>query len=66
MSLDGILHLEVIEGSFTADRFNNFIRNVLTRMNPWPQKNSVLVCDNASIHHSEELRPLIEQQYVIW
>lgn len=62
LSLDGILHLEVIEGSFTADRFNTFVHNVLDRMNPWPQQNSVLVCDNASIHHSEELHALIENR----
>ena len=29
-------------------------------MNPYPQKNSVLIMDNASIHHNEELIRVIE------
>ena len=29
-------------------------------MNPYPQKNSVLVMDNATIHHNEELIKIIE------
>ena len=31
-------------------------------MNPYPQKNSVLVLDNASAHHFEDLRPLVEDR----
>ena len=30
-------------------------------MNPFPGKNSVLVMDNAKIHHDEELINLIER-----
>lgn len=32
----------------------------MDRMNPYPQKNSVLVLDNASVHHFEDLRALVE------
>lgn len=29
-------------------------------MNPYPGRNSVLVMDNASIHHHEEIRQMFE------
>ncbi|KAF8868603.1 hypothetical protein BD779DRAFT_1397140, partial [Infundibulicybe gibba] len=50
MSLDGILHLEVQDHSFTGEEFCNFIEGVLGQMQPWPLPNSVLIMDNASIH----------------
>lgn len=62
LSLDGILALEVLDRPFTALTFNTFIEGVLDQMNPWPQRNSVIVMDNASIHKSEELRQMIENR----
>ena len=64
MSLDGIIGIEVLDCSFTAATFNNFIKGLLDQMSPWPQKNSVIIMDNASIHKSEELQQMIEDQYV--
>ncbi|KAI9060884.1 hypothetical protein FKP32DRAFT_1577086 [Trametes sanguinea] len=60
MSLDGIIALDVFEGSLTAEKFVLFIEMTLDCMNPFPQPNSVLVMDNASIHHAEGLRELVE------
>ncbi|QRV98782.1 DDE superfamily endonuclease [Ceratobasidium sp. AG-Ba] len=37
MSEDGILALEVVEGSFTADTFRDFVAKVLDKMNPYRQ-----------------------------
>jgi len=62
LSLNGILHLDVREQSYTGASFNAFIDGLLDVMNPFPQKNSVIVMDNASIHKSEELRPMIENR----
>ncbi|KAF9264617.1 hypothetical protein L218DRAFT_862644 [Marasmius fiardii PR-910] len=64
ISLDGVLHLDVIEQSYTAETFNAFIEILLTRMNPFPEKNSVIVMDNAVIHKDQELRPMIEACYI--
>ncbi|KAM6497033.1 hypothetical protein JOM56_007506, partial [Amanita muscaria] len=50
LSLDGILHLEVLDHAFTGAEFQDFIRGVLDQMQPWPLPNSVLVMDNARIH----------------
>jgi DDE superfamily endonuclease len=34
-------------------------------MNPYPQRNSVLIMDHASTHHFDRLRELVEARYVI-
>ena len=36
LSLDGIIHLEVLDHSFNSDEFQNFIEGVLDQMQPWP------------------------------
>lgn len=56
--------LEVLDRPFTAASFNKFIEGLLDHMNPFPQKNSVIIMDNASIHKSDELREMIEDRYV--
>ncbi|KIO18219.1 hypothetical protein M407DRAFT_63382, partial [Tulasnella calospora MUT 4182] len=61
LSLDGILHVTVIEGAYTEARFTNFIKGLILEMNPFPGKNSVLVMDNAIIHKSPRLREIVEE-----
>jgi DDE superfamily endonuclease len=65
LSLDGILHLEVLDHSFTSEEFTNFVLGVLGQMQPWPLPNSVLVMDNASIHKDPHIREMVEEQYVV-
>ncbi|KAI0365359.1 hypothetical protein BV20DRAFT_766922, partial [Pilatotrama ljubarskyi] len=60
ISLDGVLHLDIITRSWTATEFEKYIDLLLDVMNPWPQRNSVLVMDNASVHHFEGLRDIVE------
>ncbi|EGN96981.1 hypothetical protein SERLA73DRAFT_58381, partial [Serpula lacrymans var. lacrymans S7.3] len=60
ISLDGVLHLDIIKESWRAVTFYCFIEGLLDSMSPFPQKNSVIILDNASIHHSSELRELVE------
>ena len=60
LSLDGILHLDVLEGSYTSQLFNEFVDGLLDNMNPFPARNSVLVMDNASIHKSLLLQQMVE------
>jgi hypothetical protein len=50
--MDGILALEVLDRSFNAVMFQKFVEGLLDRMNPYPQKNSVLVMDNDSSGNS--------------
>ncbi|KAJ3478506.1 hypothetical protein NLI96_g9707 [Meripilus lineatus] len=42
--------------------FRGFVQSLLGVMNPYPQPDSVLVMDNASIHHFEDLREMVEER----
>ncbi|CZS92406.1 uncharacterized protein RAG0_02848 [Rhynchosporium agropyri] len=55
---DGIIFVRVYQGSTTATVYEEFIEQLLPIMNPWPQRNSVLVMDNASIHHSARIKQM--------
>ncbi|KIO19764.1 hypothetical protein M407DRAFT_82390, partial [Tulasnella calospora MUT 4182] len=65
LSLDGILHVTVVQGAYTELKFTNFIKGVLLKMNQFPAKNSVLIMDNAIIHKSPALREMIEERYIL-
>ena len=60
LSLDGILHLEVVENAITGNIFHQFIQGLLPQMNEWPLPNSVLIVDNAVIHKVAGIRELVE------
>jgi hypothetical protein len=62
LSLDGILHLEVVENVVTGAIFRRFIEGLLPLMNKWPLPNSVLVVDNASIQKVAGIRELVEER----
>ena len=61
LSLDGIIHLEVVENAITGDDFLQFVCGLLPKMNKWPLPNSVLVMDNAAIHKVPGIRELVEE-----
>ena len=66
LSLDkGLLHCEVVEGSFRADPFVLFIQNVLEHMEPFPGPNSVIVMDNCRIHKIPYIQELIRARLVV-
>ena len=60
LSLDGILHLDVQARAYTGALFYHFIDCLLDNMNPFPRRNSVIIMDNASIHHSPGIQVLVE------
>ena len=64
MSLDGILHLAIQDCPYTGLQFNSFIDALLVNINQFPQPNSVIVMDNASIHKSAEIRQMIEERFI--
>ncbi|KAG8945644.1 hypothetical protein FRC04_000605 [Tulasnella sp. 424] len=48
-------------GNVTRERFVTFVKeHVLYKLNPWPHSRSILVMDNATIHHGEAIRELVE------
>ncbi|KAF9013575.1 hypothetical protein BDZ89DRAFT_901729, partial [Hymenopellis radicata] len=57
---DGIFAARVVEGSFDRERFIRYLRDdVLPQMNRYPAPRSVLLVDNARIHHSPEIIDLV-------
>jgi transposase len=65
LAIDGMLHVKIVEGSFTAELFREFIEGLLNHMQPFPRPKSVIVMDNARIHKDPEIQELIESRYVI-
>jgi transposase len=78
LTVDGILGSKVVEGSFTQDKFIEFLRDsIVSGSNchppaqfqsklfqmpltmPYPGPRSVLIMDNARIHHSDEIQELV-------
>jgi hypothetical protein len=53
---------KIVESSFTAARFYEFIDGLLDHMEPFPCKNSVIVMDNAHIHKDPAILELIESR----
>jgi hypothetical protein len=62
---EGILHCDIIEGSFDGGLFYNFISHLLDQMQPYPAPNSVIVMDNCRIHKNSQITDLIESRYII-
>src|SRR5947207_15847781 len=56
-TVDGFYFWDIIQGSYTKELFNEFVcTQVLPCCTPYPGPRSILVMDNARIHHSEVLR----------
>ena len=64
LALEGILHVDIQQGAYTTELFNEFISSLFIRMNPYPGPRSVLVMDNAPIHKSEQLAQMCRERYV--
>ncbi|KAF8551572.1 hypothetical protein OG21DRAFT_1417735, partial [Imleria badia] len=62
---DGILHCDIVEGSFCTETFKQFIEHLLVHMNPFPATNSIIVMDNCQIHKHPNIQQLIESRYVV-
>ncbi|TFK78757.1 hypothetical protein K466DRAFT_468528, partial [Polyporus arcularius HHB13444] len=63
LTMDGIIALDIFEGSVNKERFLQFLNNELApTLNPYPGPRSVVIMDNCTIHHDEEIRHLIEHE----
>lgn len=60
LTMDGIIYAKVVEGSFTADLFLEFVLGLLDRMDKSMPQGSVIVMDNARIHKDPSIREIIE------
>ena len=60
---DGVLHCDIVKGSFDTTGFYTFIECLLDTMQPLPAPNSVIVMDNCWIHKHLAIVELIESRY---
>ncbi|KAJ7349890.1 hypothetical protein DFH08DRAFT_696652, partial [Mycena albidolilacea] len=42
LSLDGVIHVKIVEGLFTTELFMELIEGLLDKTQPFPQPNSVI------------------------
>jgi len=62
----GFVAWEVIHGSYNSELFVDFLRlKVLPLTTPYPGRNSVLIMDNARIHHHAEVSALCREAGII-
>lgn len=55
IGLNRYLDYEIIHRSFITERFNIFVRQLLTKMNPFPRPRSVLILNNTKVYYSNDL-----------
>ncbi|KIK77411.1 hypothetical protein PAXRUDRAFT_28812, partial [Paxillus rubicundulus Ve08.2h10] len=61
LTLDGIVAGTAVEGSMTRDMFMEWLEfEVLPKCEAYPGPLSVLVMDNAKIHHSDDILELVD------
>ncbi|KAF8238892.1 hypothetical protein L208DRAFT_1240716 [Tricholoma matsutake] len=60
LSLDGIIVDMVVEGSMTKDLFLKYLENILPKCTAYPGPLSVLMMDNARIHHGNKILKLAD------
>lgn len=62
---DGVVYSRVYQGTTDSSVFEAFIRELLPHCGRWPQPKSVLVMDNASIHHSPNIAKMCSDAGVL-
>ena len=65
LSLDGIIALDIVQGSYNAKRFKRFISGLLDQMSEFPGPQSIIVMDNCRIHKSKEVTDMIYERYCL-
>lgn len=62
---DVIIYSEVFEGSTDGEKFEGFLERLLPYCGKWSEPRSVLIIDNASIHHSERVQQLCDDAGIV-
>ncbi|KAJ7658915.1 hypothetical protein B0H17DRAFT_912328, partial [Mycena rosella] len=56
----GIIHSHIKSGGYNGDQFLMWLEGLLSVMNPYPAKHSVLILDNCRIHQVEGVEEMCE------
>ncbi|KIP08377.1 hypothetical protein PHLGIDRAFT_69431, partial [Phlebiopsis gigantea 11061_1 CR5-6] len=69
LSMDGIVAMEIFPGSVNKEKFIHwhFVHHqqIAPILSPYPGRNSAVVFDNCAIHHDEEIRRIVVDEYFI-
>ena len=66
MSSDGVEAHELSAGSTDSIKFFDFIRgSLLPCLRPFPDTHSILIMDNCSIHHVEQIKDFLDDMGVL-
>ena len=61
MSMEGLVALELVDGNVNGEVFYDFVRgSLIPNMQAFPNPNSVLILDNCSVHHTDEVTTLLQ------
>ncbi|PKB95541.1 hypothetical protein RhiirA5_249017, partial [Rhizophagus irregularis] len=61
LTMEGFVAIDIFEGSCDKKKFVDFVLDqVVPIMNPYLGDNSVIVMDNAKIHHNNDLVALLK------
>ena len=67
ISQEGLLCYECITGTTNGDKFYDFVRgSLIPEMQPFPGRKSVLIMDNCSIHHVQEVKDILEATGILF
>ena len=66
LSLDGIITIDIVEGSYNKLLFAKFIDGLLDQMSLFPADNSVIVMDNCRIHKCPEVLEMITNRLELY
>ena len=56
---EGVLHSDILKGTFDTDSLYKFVEHTLNYMQPFPSQKSVIVMDNCHIHKHPNIQDLI-------
>ena len=66
MGCEGVMIFEMITGTTNGETFFDFIRgSVIPCMQTFPAPGSILVMDNCSIHHIQEVKDILDQAGIL-
>ena len=59
---EGVLHCDIVEGTFNTASFYKFVECTLDQMQPFPAPNCIIMMDNCCIHKHPDIIDLIKSQ----
>lgn len=66
MSTEGLMSVELVQRSVNGDIFFDYITgNLIPKMSKFPDRQSVVVMDNCSIHCTQEVQDVLQQAGIL-